>query len=133
MIQLPRGRKPKKDNPVKVDEAATEAINNTSNRDTGGEITDRLVGLLYRGKEIIPPCLFNVFDKVTRDNFGGISQYRKRFLAAGARGVHLAGSGPALFTLEKDKKTANMIYQNLQKQGLESYWGDTLPAVELVK
>lgn len=39
MIQLPRGRKPMKDNPGKVNESTTEAINNTLNEDTRGEST----------------------------------------------------------------------------------------------
>jgi len=100
---------------------------------TGGQITDRLVTSLARGGEVTSSSLFNVFDGVALDNFAGLGKYRQQFLKAGAQEVHLAGSGPALFTLLKDKNQAEKIYQNLQKQGLESYLIDTLPAIEPVK
>jgi len=88
---------------------------------TGGQVTDRLVTLLNGGGEVTASYLFNVFDEVVLDNFAGLGEYREQFLEAGARAVHLAGSGPALFTLAGDKNQAEKIYENLQKQGLESY------------
>ena len=100
---------------------------------TGGQITDRLVTLLTTGGEVISSSLFNVFDEVALDNFAGLGKYRGQFLEAGAQEVHLAGSGPALFTLVRDKNRAEKIYENLQKQGLESYLSDTLPAIEQVE
>jgi len=100
---------------------------------TGGQITDRLVTALARGREVTASSLFNVFDKVALDNFAGLGKYKEQFLKAGAREVHLAGSGPALFTLVRDKNQAEKIYENLQKQGLESFLNDTLPAVEQVE
>ncbi len=100
---------------------------------TGGQITDRLVTSLARGGEVTSSSLFNVFDEVTFDNFVGLGKYREQFLKAGAQAVHLAGSGPALFTLVRDKNRAEKIYENLQKQGLESFLNDTLPAVEQVE
>lgn len=100
---------------------------------TGGQITDRLVTLLNGDREVTSTSLFNVFDAVTLDNFAGLGKYRKQFLEAGAQEVHLAGSGPALFTLARDKNWAERIYWNLQKQGLKSYLSDTLSAIEQVK
>ena len=100
---------------------------------TGGQITDELVTLLTRGGEVTSASLFNVFDEVALDNFAGLGKYREKFLKAGAQEVHLAGSGPALFTLVRDKNQAEKMYENLQKQGLESYLIDTLPAIEQVE
>ncbi len=100
---------------------------------TGGQITDELVTLLARGGEVTSASLFNVFDEVALDNFAGLGEYKEQFLKAGAQEVHLAGSGPALFTLVRDKNRAERIYENLQKQGLESYLSDTLPAIEQVR
>ncbi len=77
--------------------------------------------------------VFNVFDTVACDSFTGLSQYREQFLEAGAEEVHLAGSGPALFTLVKDKLRAEEIYLHLWQQGLESYLTDTLATIEQVK
>ena len=100
---------------------------------TGGQITDRLVTALTTGGEVTPSSLFNVFDEVALDNFAGLGEYREQFLRVGAQAVHLAGSGPALFTLVGDKNQAEKIYENLQKRGLESYLTDTLPAIEPIK
>lgn len=96
---------------------------------SGGQLTDGLVTLLNRDGEVTSASLFNVFDAVTPDNFAGLDKYREIFLKAGVREVHLAGSGPALFTLVKNKLQAEKLYQSLQKQGLESYLTDTLPAL----
>ena len=100
---------------------------------TRGEITDRLVSLLT-GRSLKEERLigefFNVLDDVAPDNFAGLGEYREQFLKAGARQVHLAGSGPALFTLVKAQAQAEKIYRHLQERELESYLTDTLDAVE---
>jgi len=97
---------------------------------TQGQITYRLVGLLTGGRGVTLPIQFNVFDGVAFDCFAGLEEYWQQFLKAGAQEVHLAGSGPALFTLVEDKTEAEKIYDNLQKQGLESYLTETSEAVE---
>ncbi len=128
---------------------------------TDGQVTDRLVALLtgrsLKGrspfktntspscKEDIPIMergmkrerlvsnIFNVFDDVALDSFTGLGEYWQQFLKAGAQQVHLAGSGPSLFTLVKDKSPAEKIYLSLQRQGLESYLTDTLTTVEKIE
>jgi len=97
---------------------------------TGGQATDRLAALLTGGGEITTSSLFNVFDDVALDSFTGLEEYWGQFLKAGAQEIHLAGSGPALFTLVKDKTQAENIYGNLQKQGLESYLTETLGGIK---
>ncbi len=93
---------------------------------TGGKITGRLVAVLKRGQDVSSALLFNVFEQVAFDNFDGLEEYWRRFLEAGAEDVHLAGSGPALFTLIKDRLQAEAIYQRLQDEGLESYLASTM-------
>jgi len=100
---------------------------------TEGQITDRLVALLTGGSlkgERLISNVFNVFDSVARESFPGLEGYWQQFVKAGVGEVHLAGSGPALFTLVKDKAQAEKICGNLQKEGLESYLTDTLAAIE---
>lgn len=97
---------------------------------TGGQATDRLAALLTGGGEVAPSSLFNVFDDVALDSFTGLEEYWGQFLKAGAQEIHLAGSGPVLFTLVKDKTQAENIYGNLQKQGLESYLTETLGGIK---
>jgi len=104
-----------------------------ANRYTDGQITGRFVAWLTEGRRVASSMLFNVLGDVAVDSFAGLSEYRQRFLEAGAQEVHLAGSGPALFTLVKDKTQAEKIYHNLQQQGLESYLTETLDAIEKVE
>jgi len=99
---------------------------------TEGQITDRLVASLTRSEEVATANLFNVFDSVADKSFVGLGKYRRQFLKAGAREVHLAGSGPALFTLIKDRVQAEKLYNNLQQKGLESYLVETLTAIDQV-
>ena len=92
---------------------------------TKGQITNRLVTTLNGGGEVTPSMLFNVFEIVALDIFDRLREYREQFLKAGADYVHLAGSGPALFTLIKDKAQADKIHKRLQRQGLETYLVET--------
>ncbi len=93
---------------------------------TDGHITEGLVAWLTGGGEVTPSSLFNVFDGVALDSFPGLGEYWQQFVKAGVEEVHLAGSGPALFTLIKDRAQAEKIYLGLQQQGLETYLVETL-------
>ena len=93
---------------------------------TDGQITEGLVAWLTGGGEVTPSSLFNVFDGVALDSFTGLGEYWQQFVKAGAEKVHLAGSGPALFTLIKDRAQAEKLHWSLQQQGLESYLVETL-------
>ncbi|MCK5434952.1 MAG: 4-(cytidine 5'-diphospho)-2-C-methyl-D-erythritol kinase [Dehalococcoidales bacterium] len=103
---------------------------------TDGQVTGRLVALLtgrsLKGERLVSN-IFNVFDGVARDSFTGLGEYWQQFLEAGAQQVHLAGSGPALFTLIEDKAQAEELYLRLQQRGLESYLTDTLATVEKIE
>jgi len=99
---------------------------------TDGRITERLVEALKRGREFMPSLLFNVFDNVAFDSFTGLRDYWQKFVKAGARDVHLAGSGAALFTLTEDKTEAEDLYVRLQQQGLECYLTETLATIEKI-
>ncbi len=103
---------------------------------TDGQITDRLVALLTGGGlegERLISNVFNVFDNLALGSFSGLEGYWQQFVKAGAEEVHLAGSGPALFTLIKVQAQAEEIYRNLQQQGLESYLTETLAAIEKIE
>jgi len=99
---------------------------------TNGEATKRMVNQLAKGGEVTP-TVSNVFDQVAGDCFEGLSTYWEQFLESGAQEVHLAGSGPALFTLTRDKTQAEKIYQSLRQQNLESYLARTLAAIDYIK
>ncbi|HEX79020.1 MAG TPA: 4-(cytidine 5'-diphospho)-2-C-methyl-D-erythritol kinase [Dehalococcoidia bacterium] len=91
-----------------------------------GQATEDLVALLTRGGDVMAENLCNAFECVAYDSFEGLGGYRQRFLEAGAGGVHLAGSGPALFSLFRDKAEAEKVYASLKKQKLEAYLAETM-------
>ncbi len=100
---------------------------------TDGQITERLVEELKASREFNSSLLFNTFENVAFTYFSELNVYREHFVKAGAADVHLAGSGPALFTLIKDKTQAEEIYQRLRRQGLETYLTETLATIEKVE
>jgi 4-diphosphocytidyl-2-C-methyl-D-erythritol kinase len=93
---------------------------------TGGKLSDEMVHLISTRRPVPPSALFNVFEAVAFDAFEGLERYRRQFLEAGAHQVNLAGSGPALFSLLKDKGLAKEIHDNLKKKGLEVYLVETV-------
>jgi len=97
---------------------------------TDGQITERLVEELGAGGELTPLLLFNAFESVTFTRSSELSVYREHILKIGATNVHLAGSGPTLFTLVKDRVEAEDLHLRFQQQGMESYLTDTSTVVD---
>ena len=97
-----------------------------------GQITQKLVAALRAGRGLEPALLFNVFDRIARAQFTGLSKYRERMMSLGAADVHLAGSGPALFTLVEDKARAEELYHCFRQQGWEAYLAETLAEIDKV-
>jgi len=95
---------------------------------TDGQITERLVAVLGEGREPTPSLLFNTFENVAFTHFAQLKVYKEHLAKVGAENIHLAGSGPTLFTLVKDKTKAEDLHIRLHRQGLETYLTDTLAA-----
>ncbi len=91
------------------------------NHYTSGKITEDFVNALEGRAASQNPTMFNVFDSVGIRYFKGLREYRQKFIEAGAVDVHLAGSGPTLFTLLQDDVKASAIHKKLQEKGLEAY------------
>ena len=103
------------------------------NHYTDGQITRRLVAALREGREFTPSFLFNTFENVAFTRFAQVKVSRDHIVKIGATNVHLAGSGPALFTIAKEKAQAEDLYTYLQKQNLEPYLTETLAGIEKVE
>jgi len=93
---------------------------------TQGESTQKVVEIIKRGERVAPQFCYNVFDEVAFSFFPGLDEYRLRFLAAGASQVHLAGTGPTLFTLEEERAQGEEIFRRLRKERIEVYLTETL-------
>ena len=91
---------------------------------TDGQITQRLVDELREGRE--PSILFNTFENVALTRFSKLKVYRDHMVKIGAPTVHLAGSGPILFTLIKDKSQSEDLYTHCQQQNMKTYLVETL-------
>jgi 4-diphosphocytidyl-2-C-methyl-D-erythritol kinase len=100
---------------------------------TAGEKTDNLVKKLAAGENIENESLFNVFENIAYNIYEGLDICRNDFLNAGAASVHLAGSGPTLFTIAKDKSDASVIYARLKKKGYHARAVKTLGNSDLLK
>ncbi|MBL7209490.1 MAG: 4-(cytidine 5'-diphospho)-2-C-methyl-D-erythritol kinase [Dehalococcoidia bacterium] len=90
-------------------------------RFTQGQFTGKAVQAWSRDRQVSPSLLFNVFDQVAFDAFAGLEEYWKRFEEAGGVGIHLAGSGPALFAPVDSEAGAEELHGRLRQQGLEAY------------
>jgi 4-diphosphocytidyl-2-C-methyl-D-erythritol kinase len=100
---------------------------------TDGQITQKFIKVLNEGREFKPSMLFNTFENVAFEFFPELTVYKEHFIKLGAYNVHLAGSGPALFTMLEDKAQAEDLYTRCQQQGLESYLADTMSSLEKVE
>ncbi|MBN1189732.1 MAG: 4-(cytidine 5'-diphospho)-2-C-methyl-D-erythritol kinase [Dehalococcoidales bacterium] len=88
---------------------------------TTGKITEAFANMLEGKAAGQSTGLFNVFDDAGLSFFSGLKELKQEFLQAGAAEVHLAGSGPVLFTLLRDEIKTGDIVRRLQKKGLEVY------------
>ena len=98
---------------------------------TDGQITERLAAEIREGRELNPSLLFNTFENVAFSRFSKLSVYRSHIIKMGAPYIHLAGSGPTLFTLFKDKSEAEELHTRCQQQGMETYLVETSASTEI--
>ena len=93
---------------------------------TDGHITQRMIEVLKEGKEVTPSLLFNTFENAAFAPGSKLRLYRGHIIKMGADNIHLAGSGPSLFSLAKDKAQAEDLYTRCKNQGMEAYLGGTI-------
>jgi 4-diphosphocytidyl-2-C-methyl-D-erythritol kinase len=93
---------------------------------TDGKITGNLVKILNECGEFMPSMLFNTFENVAFDYLAGLKVYKEHIIKLGAQHVHLAGSGPTLFIVFKEKAQAEDLYTRCKQQGMEAYMVETL-------
>ncbi len=97
---------------------------------TDGSRTETLANRIREGGAIADDSVYNAFERAAYRAFEGLDVYRKALLAAGARRVHLAGSGPALFALGADEDGARAVYGRVRLPGGKAFVVRTLTAAE---
>jgi 4-diphosphocytidyl-2-C-methyl-D-erythritol kinase len=100
---------------------------------TAGEKTDTLIKKLAGDEEIGHESLFNVFEKVAYHIYNGLDKCRDDFLSAGVASVHMAGSGPTLYTVTDDKSKALEICDRLKKKNYRAEAVKTLCSDDMLK
>jgi 4-diphosphocytidyl-2-C-methyl-D-erythritol kinase len=93
---------------------------------TSAQHTEKLLIHLNHGGNVDDSFMFNVFERVAFDFFPALSDFSSSLVKAGARSVHLSGSGPTLFSLVPDKPRGEAILSRLKKEMLEAYLVHTI-------
>jgi 4-diphosphocytidyl-2-C-methyl-D-erythritol kinase len=97
---------------------------------TDGSTARRLAEAIRRGEPVEDGQLFNVFDGPAFRTFPELESLHRVLLAAGARSVHLAGSGPALFVLAEDTTQRERLTSAAAEAGAKAFVASSVPAVE---
>lgn len=92
---------------------------------TDGKITEKLITFLKSGGEFSTSLLYNVFENVVFGSGEELTILRDHLLKIGAPNIHLAGSGPTLFTLLEDKSQAEDLLVRLKNQDMEAFLTET--------
>ena len=114
------------DGPVSPGKTAAMYARLTRAHYTKGAFTDKVAAAMEAGKRPEPSMLFNVFQHIAFGDFDRCWVYAERLVSLGAPRVHLAGSGPALFTLFEDRAAAEELYNRCREEGMEVYLARTL-------
>lgn len=86
---------------------------------TYGEHTAIVANALRARQELTDEMLFNAFELVVDSVFPALWGYQSRLLGAGARATHLAGSGPTIFAIFRDREEAEQVWRGLS--GLDAH------------
>lgn len=82
------------------------------------DIDGLIAGLEAGDLQKIASSMGNVLEKVTVEEYPVIDEIKKSMLKEGALGAMMSGSGPTVFGIFADKKTAKAAYHKIKKQGL---------------
>ena len=99
---------------------------------TDGSASERLTDAIRQGRPLNDEHLFNVFDGPAFRTFPELERLRRALLEAGARSVHLAGSGPAVFTPTGDAAQRERLTRTAAQTGAKVFVATTAPAAEAV-
>jgi 4-diphosphocytidyl-2-C-methyl-D-erythritol kinase len=94
---------------------------------TDGRVTQQVIAML---PSITPDGLFNTFENIAFARGSELDTYRQHILKMGATNVHLAGSGPTLFSILDDRNQAEDLCGRLKHQNMECYLAQPLAEIE---
>jgi|DewCreStandDraft_2_1066082.scaffolds.fasta_scaffold00351_35 4-diphosphocytidyl-2-C-methyl-D-erythritol kinase len=83
-----------------------------------GSFTRSFLARMEERRAVDEGLMHNAFEPVAYALLPDLAHYRRALLKAGARRVHLAGSGPSLFALAADVAEAEAMAARLRAEGL---------------
>ena len=98
----------------------------TEEQFTSGELTRSLVTELELGQAVDSSKYYNAFEAPASKYYPFLESLKQSFIECGAKHVHLAGSGPALFTLVADKQKGESISSRLKQKGFAPLLAQTI-------
>lgn len=88
---------------------------------TDGERTKAVAQQLNNKKAFSTAQLYNSFEHVAFSVYPGLLDFTERLLEQSAPHVHLAGTGPTIFSIFKAKPDADKLYRRLKEKRIEAY------------
>jgi len=80
---------------------------------TNGRHTKEMVASIKGSSNNLARICYNAFEQVAFKQFDELEKCKQHFLNAGASKVHLAGAGPVIFAIMKDRAQAEQVYYEL--------------------
>jgi len=97
---------------------------------TDGSMAGRLADVMRQGRPVADEHLFNVFDGPAFRTFPELERLRRALRAAGARSVHLAGAGPALFAFVDNATERERLTRAAAEAGAKVLVAASAPAAQ---
>ncbi len=91
-----------------------------------GNTTHQLINNLESGKTLDDILLINAFERVALSLYPGLATLRQQFSESGIPNLHLAGSGPTLFSIYINETEARMIFSQLKSRHFQCYLTETI-------
>ncbi len=82
---------------------------------TRGALTLKLEARIANGGDVPPQLLFNAFDSVAKSTVPDVDRCWNDMYAAGAREIHVSGSGPAIYAAVERREIATAIQLVMEK------------------
>lgn len=82
------------------------------------DIDGLLAGLLNQDLDKVVSSMGNVLEYVTIEDYPVIDKIKKAMMKAGALGAMMSGSGPTVFGIFRDRKTARTAQNTLKNKGI---------------
>ncbi len=85
---------------------------------SGGGLAAGAAELIKKGEK--ETGMYNIFDSLAAEAYNGLKRYRETLEKAGAREIHMAGSGPLLFSMFDSRQDALAVQVTLSLVNMDS-------------